>query len=150
VYEEFMRVAIGEAVEAKQNGNFPFGAVVVRDSKIVATGRCLEITENDVTRHAELIAVSEACRALGTLDLADCLLIATAEPCNMCASAAFQADISSVVIGATRRELPHFFRQRDIGIEQMAKDAGHKVEIFTGVLSEQVIQLFEDINKSES
>jgi len=150
VYEDFMRVAIREAEEAKQNGNFPFGAVVVRDGKIVATGQCLELTENDVTLHAELIAVSEACKALGSLDLADCCLIATVEPCNMCSSAAFQADISTVVIGATRRELSHFFRQRDIGIEQMAKDAGHEVEIVTGVLREPIIRHFKDLNKRQS
>jgi tRNA(Arg) A34 adenosine deaminase TadA len=147
MYEKFMADAIAQAEQAKHNGNYPFGAVIVRDSEIIATGQCLEVTEQDVTRHAELIAVSSACRALGRMSLEDCILVASGEPCNMCASAAFQADIGTVVVGATRDDLAHFFRIREIGLRQLAEDSSHKVDIITGVLREEAIRLFDGVKK---
>lgn len=91
--------------------------------------------------------MSRACRELGTMDLSDCTLYASGEPCNMCASAAFQADIATVVVGATRADLPHFFRKREIGIKELAHDSSHQIEILTGVLNKQAVELFDGVVK---
>lgn len=141
--KKFMAEAIELAKQAKAEGNSPFGAVIVKDNGVIARGRSLEFAEQDVTKHAELMAVSEACRTLGRVDLSECVLYASGEPCIMCAAAAFQANISRVVIGATRDDLPHFFRKREIGIFQLAEDSSYKPEIKTGVLREEAIKLFE-------
>lgn len=147
MHEKFMRLAIAEAQTAKTEGNYPFGAVVVQGGEVIATDRCRELTEHDVTKHAELLAVGKACQQLGSLSLADATLYASGEPCNMCASAAFQADIATVVIGAARADLPDFFRKRNIGIQQLADDASHPVEIITGVLQDEAIALFTGVDK---
>src|SRR5438128_1037783 len=96
--ERFMDQAIKLAKSAKSSGNFPFGAVIVKGGEVISSGQCQEVTEHNVTKHAELIAVSRACSKLKTVDLSGCTLYASGEPCNMCASAAFQADIARVVI----------------------------------------------------
>lgn len=146
--EKYLSQAVNLARQAKEAGNFPFGAVIVKGDQVISTGQCLELTEHDVTKHAELIAVSKACSSLGTLDLSDCTLYASGEPCNMCASAAFQADIGRVVIGATRGDLPHFFRKREIGIFQLAKDSSHKIKIITDTaLRDEAIKLFDGVKK---
>lgn len=139
--------AIGQAQKAKAEGNFPFGAVIVQNNEIVATGHCLELTERDVTKHAELIAISNACKLLGRMSLNDYVLVASGEPCNMCASAAFQAEIGTVIIGASRLDLRNFFRQREIGIREFARDAGHQIKIVSGVLREDAMKLFEGVTK---
>lgn len=145
--EKFMLQAIRLAEQAKSEGNFPFGAVIVNEGKVIASGRCFELTLTDVTQHAELLAVSNACRALKTLDLSDCVLYTSGEPCNMCASAAFQADIGRVVIGATRDDLPRFFRRRQIGIFQLAHDSSYQPQIETGILKTKAIELFNGVKK---
>jgi len=63
--ETFMQVAIKEAIKAKRAGDLPFGAVIVSDGKIVGRGKCENGTTGDVTDHAELIALREACSTLG-------------------------------------------------------------------------------------
>ena len=91
--EQFMRQAIQLAQQAKENGDHPFGAVIVRGGNVIASGKSEELTKSDVTKHAELIAVSEASQKLNNKDLSDCRVYASGEPCNMCASAIFQAKI---------------------------------------------------------
>lgn len=142
-----MLEAIKLAEQAKDEGNFPFGAVIVKSGEIIGRGRCLEATEKDVTKHAELIAVSEACKALRNRNLSNCVLYASGEPCNMCAAAVFQADIGKVFIGARRDDLPNFFRKRNIGITELAEDSSHKVEIVGGILKDEVIKLFDGVIK---
>jgi tRNA(adenine34) deaminase len=145
--EKFMRRAIELAKQAKAEGNFPFGAVIVKGNQIISEGRCLEVVEHDVTKHAELLAVSGACTKLQSVDLSDCTLYASGEPCNMCASAAFQADIGRVVIGAVRAKLMDFFRQRAIGIRELAKDSSHHIEIVTGIMEPEAIALFDGLKR---
>lgn len=145
--EEFMREAIRLADESKQKGDLPFGAVIVRDGTIMSKGRSLEKTNHDVTQHAELAAVSEACRILQKTDLSDCVIYASGEPCRMCASAIFQARIPKVFIGATRDDLPHFFSKKSIRIFQLAGDCEYNPQVVTGLLNEAALQLFVGVSK---
>ena len=140
-----MREAIRLAEQAKREGNLPFGALVVKDGEIIATGYSMELTETDVTRHAELTAISRACKVLKNMDLGNCILYASGEPCNMCAAAIFQAGISKVIIGATRDDLPHFFRKRGINIFQLARDSKYQPELITGILRKEAIKLFDGV-----
>jgi guanine deaminase len=91
-HEEWMRQAIDLAVENVRRGlGGPFGALVVRDAELVATGANSVTVENDPTAHAEIIAIRAACRALGTFQLDGCTLYTSCEPCPMCLGAIFWA-----------------------------------------------------------
>ncbi len=140
--EKFMREAISLAQAAKAAGELPFGAVVVKDGQIISQGQCTIKSMSDVTMHAELSAISKACRLNGTTNLGDCTLYATCEPCVMCSSAIAQAGIQRVVIGSTRDDLPDIFHKRNIRVEQIFSDSELQVKIVSGVLRKEAIQLF--------
>lgn len=140
--EKFMKTAIGEALQAKREGNLPFGAIVVLNDEIIGNGHSTEIVDNDVTSHAETKAVSKACRKMKSMKLGGATLYVSGEPCNMCAAAIFQAKISRVVIGSSREDIPGIFRKRKIGIRDLAQDASYKPEVVFGVLTDKAIKLF--------
>ena len=102
---KFMKKAIEEAEKgiAVRDGG-PFGAVIVKDNKIIAFGHNKVISSNDPTAHAEIVAIREASRILQRFDLSDCELYTTCEPCPMCYSAIHWAKISRVYYGATRTD----------------------------------------------
>lgn len=98
--EKWMRTCLAEAEAAREAGEIPIGAVVVRDGVPIARAHNLCECHGDATAHAELLAISEACRATGSWRLSDCTLYVTLEPCPMCAGAAVNARIPRVVYGA--------------------------------------------------
>lgn len=98
--EAFMRRCITLARIARQQGDAPVGALIVRDGHVIAEASERVDPALDVAGHAEVVAVRRACQTLGTLDLSDCVLYTTAEPCFMCSYAIRQTGISGVVIGA--------------------------------------------------
>jgi len=102
-YESHMREAIRLSEEGMRSGRGgPFGCVLVRKGAIVARGGNQVTSTNDPTAHAEIVAIREACRALGTFQLADCELYTSCEPCPMCLSAIYWARIPKVYYGNTR------------------------------------------------
>lgn len=143
--EFFMKEALKEAKLAKKRGDLPFGAVVVKNETIISKGQCREFSEKDVTAHAELEAVKKANKKLNKMNLSNCNIYATVEPCNMCASAIFQAKIPRIIIGASRDELSWVFRPRKIRINKLAKDQSYKPEIIFGLLKKEIKGLFKDI-----
>lgn len=145
--ERFMMLAIKEAKEAKERGDWPFGAVVVQNGKVVGRGHTKDKTGGDVTEHAEIVALREACNLLRTNDLSNCTIYCSNEPCLMCATAIFQAHIPKVFIGASRDDLRNLLRPRKLRIEDLVEDTGHKVTIIRGVLKDKVLDLFKDIKK---
>lgn len=145
--ETFMSLVFAEARKSLEKSDYPFGSIVVRNNKVVGSGHSREVSENDVTRHAELEAISSACRNLGTSKLNDCAIYASGEPCTMCSSAIFQAKIPLIFIGSTRDDLPNFFRNRKLRIFDLAKDCSYTPKIITGVLKEEAIKLFDKVNK---
>ena len=85
----FMEMAARIAEENIDRGGGPFGAVIVRDGEIVATGANSVTLTNDPTAHAEVNAIREACSRLGTFNLAGCTVYSSCEPCPMCLSALY-------------------------------------------------------------
>lgn len=98
----FMEIAIRLSVENIESGGGPFGAVIVRDGEIIATGANRVVPNNDPTAHAEVVAIREACRKLGTFNLDGCTLYASCEPCPMCLSAIYWAGIKRICYGNTK------------------------------------------------
>ncbi len=96
----FMKKALEEAQKAYELDEVPVGAVVVRNGEIIAAGHNLRESVKDATAHAEMIAIRNACEALGGWRLPGCELYVTLEPCAMCSGAILQARIEKLYIGA--------------------------------------------------
>lgn len=100
--KEFMNLAVAEAragIRSKHGG--PFGAVVVKDGRIIASGHNCVLKNNDSTCHGEIAAIRRAEKVLQTFDLSDCELYTTAEPCPMCLGAILWANIGKVYYGCS-------------------------------------------------
>ncbi|MBI2604635.1 MAG: nucleoside deaminase [Deltaproteobacteria bacterium] len=82
----------------------PFGAVVVKDGKVIAEGNNQVTSLQDPTAHAEVQAIRKACQALGTFDLSGCEIYSSCEPCPMCLGAIYWARPARVYFGATRQD----------------------------------------------
>jgi guanine deaminase len=99
----YMREAIKKAEENIVSGQGgPFGAVVVQNGKIIAAVGNRVTSTNDPTAHAEVVAIREACKALGTFDLSGCEIYASCEPCPMCLGAIMWARINKLYYAADR------------------------------------------------
>lgn len=96
----FMKEALSEAKKAFDKGEVPVGAVIVREGRIISRGHNLKETTKNPVKHAEIVAIEEACRVVGDWRLTDCELFVTLEPCIMCCGAIVQARIEKVYFGA--------------------------------------------------
>ena len=90
--KEFMNEAIQEAILARNKGEIPIGAVIVKDGIIISRAHNLKEIFNDVTAHAEILAIREAAKVIGDWRLNGCEMYVTLEPCSMCASAIFKVE----------------------------------------------------------
>lgn len=98
----WMREAIALSSRNIDNGGGPFGAVIVKDGKVVATGANRVTADNDPTAHAEVSAIRAAAKQLGTFDLSGCEIYTSCEPCPMCLSAIYWARIERIYYGNTQ------------------------------------------------
>ena len=97
---KFMKIALNEAYKGILNGHGgPFGAVIVKDNKVIAKGHNEVVKNNDPTCHGEMMAIHKACKKLKTFDLSGCEIYTTGEPCPMCLAAILWANISKVYYG---------------------------------------------------
>jgi tRNA(adenine34) deaminase len=140
-YDVPMRAALDEASAALGTGDVPIGAVVVDPgSQIVGRGRNVREAEGDPTGHAEIVALREAAKALGTWRLEGCTLVVTLEPCTMCAGAAVLSRVARVVFGA------HDDKAGAVGsLWDVVRDRrlNHRPEVLTGVLAQESTALLE-------
>jgi len=86
------------------NTGGPFGAVIIKNNNIIATGTNLVIKNNDPSAHAEIIAIRNACTTLNTIDLSDCILYSSCEPCAMCYGCIRWAKINHIYFANTRKD----------------------------------------------
>ena len=101
----FMREAIRIAMENAVSGRGgPFGCVVVKDGRIIATGANQVTATNDPTAHAEVVAIRRACQALGSFQLDGCEVYCSCEPCPMCLGALYWARPTAVYFAATKED----------------------------------------------
>lgn len=117
----FMRKAIQLANESVLHGGGPFGAVLVKDGAVVAACSNSVTLSCDPTAHAEVNAIREACRILGTFDLSGCTLYTSCEPCPMCLGAIYWAHIDRIFYGNTRKDARDIDFADDFIYEELAK-----------------------------
>src|SRR3954468_8307240 len=147
INEEHMRLALEQAEISKAHGEYPFGAVLVHEGTVLVRAENGEHRKADVTAHAEMMAISEACWKLGRRNLSDCTIYSSAEPCPMCSAAIFKSKFQGVAFGLFRDGLPHLFRRRKIRIAQLAEDWDYLPEVVGGILREEAVKAFEGIEK---
>jgi guanine deaminase len=102
---KFMKLAVEEATKGIKKGHGgPFGAVIVKDNRVIARAHNQVIKSKDPTAHAEMLAIREASRKLRRFDLSDCILYSTCEPCPMCYEAIHWARIRKMYYGCTAKD----------------------------------------------
>ena len=137
---KFMKRAIELSIKSVNSGTGPFGAVIVKDDKIISEGFNTVTLSNDPTSHAEIVAIRIACKNLGNFSLEEYDLYTTCEPCPMCLSAIYWARINKIYYANTRsdaqkidfsdaliyEELNKTIKERKIPMQQMMRDEALK------------------------
>jgi len=146
--ERFMKVAIEKAREGVKNGQTPFGACIIKDGKVVSCVSNSVWKAGDITAHAEMNAIREACKKLETIDLSRCVIYSTCEPCPMCFSACYWAQISKIVFGMRIEDALRFgFNEMLISNKKMKSFAESEVEIKADFMKDECRAVFEEWSK---
>lgn len=109
--KEFMKQAIALSVENIDKGGGPFGAVIVKDGELIATGVNRVTSQHDPTAHAEIVAIRAAAAKLQSFDLSGCEIYSSCEPCPMCLGAIYWAHLDALYYGNTKADA------KDIGFD---------------------------------
>lgn len=141
-----MRLALEEAEKAFDADEVPVGAVIVRGGAVIASAHNSREIDRDATRHAEINAISEACRRLGGWRLPGCEMYVTLEPCPMCAGALVNARVERVYYGASDQKAGACGSVMNIADNEMLN---HRVEIFGGILEEECSGILKKFFKNK-
>ncbi len=138
---QFMQVAIKEARKGISKGHGgPFGAVIVKDGKIISKGHNHVVAHNDPTCHGEINAIRKACKKLKTFDLSECEIYTTGYPCPMCFGAILWANIKKVYYGCNIDDTAVIgFRDKEFA----KKNAETKVEVCAEVNRLETLALYK-------
>ena len=142
--EKYMKLALKEAKKAYDKGEIPVGAIIVKDDKIIAKAHNLKEQKNDTTKHAEILAIQKASKALKSWRLENCEMYVTLEPCSMCAGALIQSRIKKVYIGTMD------YKTGACGsVLNLLKDYkfNHTVEVENGIMQQECETILKDFFK---
>lgn len=141
--EQLMREAIRLSEENVTNCGGPFGAVITRDGKIVATGVNRVIANNDPTAHAEVSAIRTACEKLNTFDLSGCEIYTSCEPCPMCLGAIYWAHIDKIYYGNDKDDAKAIDFDDSFIYDELALPRGERRLPVEVLLDNEAIKAFE-------
>ena len=139
---EFMREAIRLSIENVKNGGGPFGAVIVKDDQIIATGANRVTANHDPTAHAEVSAIREACRRLGTFDLSGCDIYTSCEPCPMCLGAIYWARLNKIYYGNNKNDAAAIGFDDSFIYDELALPREKRQKAMESLLPEEAIAAF--------
>jgi tRNA(Arg) A34 adenosine deaminase TadA len=145
--KKFMHKAIALSIENIKKGGGPFGAVIVKDNRIIATGTNHVTLHNDPTAHAEVIAIRKACKKLGTFDLSGCEIYSSCEPCPMCLSAIYWAHIDQLYYGNTKADAGNIDFDDSFIYDEIAQAPENRKLKSSQLLAEEAILAFENWSK---
>jgi tRNA(Arg) A34 adenosine deaminase TadA len=147
---EFMKEAIQLSIENVTHGKGgPFGAVVVKDGKIIARGANSVTTNNDPTAHAEVMAIREACKILNTFQLTGCEIYTSCEPCPMCLGAIYWARPDKLFYANTKQDAAAIEFDDNFIYDEIAKPI-HQRKLFTQqLMREQALKAFNKWSESQ-
>ena len=146
---KYMKEATNIAKIGIKSGQTPFGAIIVKDGTIIAQTHNEVFSQVDITAHAEMIAIKEACKNINSIDLTGATIYSTCEPCPMCFSAVHWAKIDRIVYGANIKDaLNAGFNELQVNNKKMKKLGKSKVKITKNILSKACKKLFKIWNKN--
>lgn len=141
-----MLAALEQAKLAKAKNEVPIGAVIYKDGQIIARSHNLVESNKNVAQHAEVLAITEASKAIGDWRLNDCILCVTIEPCTMCSGAIKLSRISTVIYGAADPSMGAFGSLYDISQDPRP---GPVPRVITGVFENECASLVKDFFASK-
>ena len=148
LHEEFMRLAIEKAKKGITAGQTPFGACFVKDEKVISCRHNSVWGSLDITAHAEMNVIREACKKLNTVDLSGCILYSTCEPCPMCFSACHWAKIPKIFYGARIADAKKLgFNELPISCEKMKRSGKSLIKVRGNFLRQENLELFRHWQK---
>lgn len=140
---ELMQLAIEAARMGIADGQSPFGCAIAREDKVLAVAHNTVVAATDITAHAEINALREACRVADQVHLDGCLVATTCEPCPMCMAALHWARVRTVLFGATIADAESAgFNELHVPAADVLKIGGSSVQLQSGVLPAECRQLF--------
>jgi guanine deaminase len=143
--EDLMRRAVALSAEKMRAGlGGPFGCVIARDGEIIAEGSNHVTSANDPTAHAEVVAIREACRKLGTFSLEGCELYTSCEPCPMCLGAIYWARLDRVYYANTRVDAAAIGFDDDHIYRELDKPIGDRAVPFIQMALPEARQIFRE------
>ena len=141
-YDKFMEIALEEAKLSLKEGNKGFGAILVKNNKILARSHDTEVSENDPTAHAEINVLKKAFKNLGK-ELLNCILISTHEPCPMCMTAIVWAKISELIYGVSIEDsLKQGRNMINISCKEIKHRSNADISIKGGILKQKCLKLY--------
>lgn len=141
---EYMKIAKELSEEnLKTNDGGPFGAVVVKEGKIIGKGSNKVLEKNDPTAHAEIVAIREACKSIESYDLSNCEIYTSCYPCPMCLSAIIWSNIKKVYYGNTAKDAEKI-GFRDELIYEYIKSPDKKLLNLECIDREETIKVFKE------
>ena len=144
-HEHFMRHAISLSRDnMHSNIGGPFGAVIVKDGKIVGKGANQVTSSNDPTAHAEVVAIRDACKNLGDFSLNGCTIYTSCEPCPMCLSAIYWARLEKVYYANTQDDAADIDFDDRFLYEQVALPTDARSLPATHILREEALLVFKE------
>lgn len=140
---QYMRMAGKLAEDNVDSGGGPFGAVIVKDGKVISTGVNTVTLSNDPTAHAEVNAIRNACTVLDTFTLAGCTVYSSCEPCPMCLSALYWAGVARIFYGNTKEDAAAIDFSDDFIYKELAKPYRNRRLPQVRIANEGTIKAFE-------
>src|SRR5882757_9863067 len=137
----WMELALKQAELAATAGEVPVGALVIKDGEIIGQGHNRNLLDNDPTAHAEIVAMRQATARLGNHRLSGCILVATIEPCSMCAGALVHARIARLVYGAAD---PKAGAAGSLLQVINHPRLNHRIEVTAGVLADKCSEILQE------
>ncbi len=144
-----MREAIRMATDNVRNGGGPFGAVIVKDGRIVGRGVNRVTASCDPTAHAEVSAIRDAAKAVGNFDLSGATIFTSCEPCPMCLGAIYWARIDHIYYGNTQADAAEIDFDDSFIYRQIEKPASERAIPQTPLLREEAIETFREWARKE-
>ena len=138
-----MSRAIELSIESVNNGTGPFGAVVVKNEKIIAEGSNKVTSTNDPTAHGEIVAIRNACKKLNNFSLNGCELYSSCEPCPLCLSAIYWARIDKIYYANTREDAQKIDFDDSLIYSELQKNINKRKITMIQIMRDEALKAFE-------
>lgn len=147
-HHHFMDLAIKEAKSGMHSdAGGPFGAVIVRDGTVIATGHNQVTSTCDPTAHAEVVAIRKACKALDSFQLEDCIIYTSCEPCPMCLGAIYWARPKAVYFACTKKDAAQIQFDDDFIYDELGMPHHNRTIPFIAIMRDEGLTVFKEWEK---